>query len=968
VEATLQIDGFDEPLAVVAHHRASRRIRVAVPGLVGNPWLARRIEPLLRALPGAERVRADPRSGRAQIDYRDGLPLRPEKGRLPRLARARAALSPSARAAQPSVDWHALPLERVLAELSTTPLGLGAREAAVRLHRYGANVIEAEAPRSRLQLVLSQLGNLPSILLIGSSVVSALVGNLVDAGAILVVVSLNAAIGYTIERKNEELLASWRRLEGGDAEVVRDGRVRTVLAADLVPGDLVRLRAGDVVPADLRIVEAERLTSDESTLTGESMPEPKGPEPVAAGAPLAERSSMLHAGTTIASGHGRALVVATGRATELGAVRALVDQATAPASPLTRQLDRLSNHATLAAVGAAALTAGFGLLHGRAAATLLRSAVALGIAAIPEGLPVVATAALVRSMQRMRDRGMVVRRLAAAETLGGVTVICSDKTGTLTLNDMRLEVLDVGGRRSRELRACPDGALQDPATLALVAAVLNSDVDVRRRGRELELSGSSTERALILAAHAAGLDPTALGRAFPRRRLVERSAGVAYVVSLHDSASGERLAFVKGAPEQVLALCSRCAHGPLDEATRRRVLAANEELASDGLRVLATAWQRLAPGAESWNETCFSFLGLLGLRDPLRPGAAEAVATARRAGIRTVIVTGDQLRTAEAIARAVGLTGEALDGAEARRLLAAPPPERRARLGRVSVIARVSPADKVALVRALGESGEVVAMAGDGVNDAAALKAADIGIAIGLASSDLARAVADVVLTNEDLRSILAAVGEGRIVQDNLRRSLRFLFATNLSEMALVVGAAALGLPDPLTALELLWINLLTDTLPGLALALEPGDPAVLDRPPVPPGSPLLSRSTERQVARDGLLLGAAGALGFVVGGPALAFTALVGAQLSYTLACRAPRVRAGRRFAALVGGAAALQSLTLLPSPLRRLLSLGPPSLLEAGGLAAGLLGPWLSAAARDGETIVRTAARSPVLEGGRT
>jgi Ca2+-transporting ATPase len=589
----------------------------------------------------------------------------------------------------------------------------------------------------------------------------------------------------------------------------------------------------------------------------------------------------------------------------------------------------------------------------------MRSAIALGVAAIPEGLPVVSTAALIRSMQRMRRRGMVVRRVASAETLGGVTVVCADKTGTLTQNDMSLEVIDLGDGPidPTSVRAMPNKLLSHGPTLVLAAAVLNSDVDVHRNGHSLDIFGSSTERALVMAATEAGLDRGHLRRTYPRRLLRERDSGVHYVISVHDAPDGEAVAFVKGAPEQVLTLCERDLKGHrISAAARKRLCARNEALAAAGLRVLALGWQRLPHDKTDALDSGYTMIGFVGLRDPLRPGSADAIRDAARAGIRTIIVTGDQQRTADAIARAVGLQGETVDGPDVAQLLTQGAAELRARLHRIAVFSRVAPADKVAIVKALRASGEIVAMAGDGINDAPALKAADVGIAIGIGSSDVARQAADVVLENEDLRSILAAVGEGRIVQDNLRRALRFLLATNFSEVALTLGAAIVGAPDPFTPLQLLWVNLLSETLPALALALEPGKPDVLDRAPAPPDAPLLPAPAQRTAIRDGLLLTGLGAAGLVIGGPAVAFSTMVGTNLGYPFACRSTDAAPDRRFFTFIGSGVALQLVALAFPPLRAVLGLPQAfSLLEVGGFAAGIVLPWAGAPAAGDQIIVR-------------
>jgi Ca2+-transporting ATPase len=694
--AVYQLDEFPDALELVRAGRRSRRWRFRSTAL-RRPLAAASLAALLRTLPEVAHAEADARSGSVLLVTRhDRLPpqlravpsARPHPRSL--LARLRRERQDPLAAA-----WHALPVDEVFRALDATPAGLSQAEARRRLRRYGLNALEPDEVRSRLAVLAAQLANVPAAMLLTSSALSSLLGELLDAAAILSVVGVNTAIGYSVERANERLIASWRQAEAGVVEVVRDGQRRDVSIEELVPGDLLHLRAGDVVPADARVFAARGLTCDEAPLTGESEPQPKAAAPVTTAAPLADRTSMLYAGTTVAAGTGRAVIVATGLATELAGVRRLVEQSTAPPTPLAQRLDRLSNRvARLSVIGAAA-SALASLAHGRPLARVVRGAVALGVAALPEGLPVVSTAALVRSMARMRTRGMVVRRVSSAETLGGVTVICTDKTGTLTQNRMEVELVDFGrgATAPSQIRARPGDLFGDRATLLLAAALLNSDVDVQRRGHDiLSISGSSTEQALVRAALAAGLDGNALRRAYPTLALDERRPGVHYVVSTHGTpdGSGGRVAFVKGAPEQVVALCD----GALGD-----VLAHNERLASDGLRVLAVAWRPL-DGADV-PRAHFRYLGLIALRDPLRPGAAAAIADARRAGIRTLIVTGDQRRTAEAIARQLGLDGEALDGADVAALARSTDPGAQERLRRLAVVSRVTPADKLAVVEAL---------------------------------------------------------------------------------------------------------------------------------------------------------------------------------------------------------------------------------------------------------------------------
>ena len=923
--------------------------------MLGDEVLARRLEIHLAGLEGVVHVVADADSGRVLISYGGGA--RPNGG----------GSRPASRTVPAADDtpWHALPTDAVLREVGVDAGGLTSDEAAMRIVRYGANVADVERGRSRLEIAAGQFANLPTVLLFGGAVVSLALGDFVDAGVILLVVGANAVLGYRIERKNEQLLASWRRLEAGAAKTLRDGAVTAVAATELVPGDVVLLLGGDIVPADARVIDAHRLAVDEAPLTGESDTQRKGPDAVVASAPLADRTSMVFAGTTVVAGRGRAVVVATGRRTEVAGVKRLVTGGSTPQAPLERRLADLGRKATIAGLCAAGVMFFGSVMRGRPLAAAMRGAVALGVAAIPEGMPVVATAALVNTMNRMRAKGMVVRRVVSAETLGGVTVVCMDKTGTLTRNDMRLEVLELDGQRLRAeaLRADPAHMLEDPVTLALAGGVLNSDIEYHDGDAGLEITGSATERALVLAAQAAGLDPETLRRRFPRLALQERQDGIHYVVSLHDDRDGGgRVAFLTGGPEQVGPLCDRAAAGPLAAARRTTVLQRNDALASAGHRVLALAWTRVpgsGPATLARPLPPFELLGLVGLRDPLRAGAREALATASRAGIRTLILTGDQRATAAAIAREVGLAGTAVEGGELARRLEAADPTADGELARAAVLARVSPADKAAIITALRHRGEIVAMVGDGINDAPALKVADVGIAVGAHASDIARQTADVVLENAELRSILAAVGEGRIVQDNLRRAIRYLFASNFSEIAVSLVGLALG-HEPLTSLQLLWINLVTDTLPALALALEPGEPEVLARRPAPPNAPLLARDDWRRVLVEGGGLAALGGAGYAVGASTGAFSTLVAAQLGYALTCRASETRPDRRFLRLLGTAIGLQGAVLMLPPLGALLRLPAASAISVAGFVVGLSAPVVA------RTAARLVTHSPALAKG--
>jgi Ca2+-transporting ATPase len=963
------VDGRLVSVFIATHARTARRLRLAVDGGAD----ARALEAHLVALPWVEEARADPSSGRILLRYVAGVafsermlqgepaapagftpmpPLDRAVGRfLGKLVEVADRIAPRRRAETrhpdaPEHGWHAADVAEVAARLGTRPGGLTAAEARRHLERWGSNVVVPERPRTRFEIVTGQVTNLPTLLLIGSAALSLMLGDLLDAGAILTVVVLNAAIGYRIERKNEQLLASWQRLEAGRALVIRDGQVLSIPAPDLVPGDVLVVRGGDVVPADARVIDAHRLACDEAPLTGESEAQLKRPDPDPQGCALAERRAMLFAGSTVVAGRGRAVVVATGARTEVAGVRRLVSEQRSPETPLQKRLGELGQRASTVALGAAGFVTAVGLLRGRPLLPMVRGAVALAVASIPEGLPMVATAALVQGMLRMGGKGMVVRRVASADTLGTVTVVCIDKTGTLTRNEMRLEALEIDGARIEpETLGSVSGDLATCRTsLALIAGVLNSDIEYHRGNNGLEMVGSATERALIDAARRAGLDPVALRRQYPRRALHERQNGVHYVISEHDGPDGQRVAFVKGAPEQVLQLCSQTAAQPMDAEAQRAVIARNHALAAEGYRVLALAWRSL--DAEQSLADGFDFIGLLGLRDQVRDGAAEAVQRAAASGIRTVVLTGDQRATAAAVARQVGIGGEVVEGGDIARRLGEGDPEALALLAHAGVFARVTPADKLAIVRALRGLGEVVAMAGDGINDAPALRAADVGIAVGAHATDVTRQTADVVLENADLRSILLAVGEGRTVQDNLRRAVRFLFASNLSEVLLMTTAAVAG-ATPLQPLQLLWLNLITDTFPALALALEPGRPEVLDRKPT---SALLTREDWRAIGRDGALMAAVGGTAFLVGEGPLTLATLLGVQLGHGGASRAPHTPVCGRFVGFMATAGGLQLLAMLAPPLGAVLGLPALAVGPIAAFAGGLTLPLIVRAAGRG------------------
>ena len=767
---------------------------------------------------------------------------------------------------------HALPVPAVLAALGV-PDGEGLRdgEVAARRAAFGPNAIAARRAASALRLLLHQFTG-PVVYLLGAAAGLAFwFGELEEGSAILAVLAINAAIGFATELKAARSIEALRALGGHAARVRREGHVRLVSAEELVPGDIVLLDAGDAVPADLRLVEAAQMAADESTLTGESVPVEKHTRPVPREARLGDRASMLFKGTSVTRGSGAGVVVATGLATELGRVTQLSLEADAGSSPLERKLARLSAQLVWATLAVAAAIAGVGLARGHELLLTLESAIALAVAAIPEGLPIVATLALARGMWRMARQNALIERLSAVETLGATTVILTDKTGTLTENRMtvrrlvtpsgEIEVATGAHGSAGHAEAAARLAGDRQASLLLRLAVLCNDASLDHAGHHA--SGDPMEIALLRAGHHAGLKRRELLAERPLVRKHAFDAATRMMATVHESGDGFLVA-VKGAPEAVLAAATRVLadHGDvaLDEHARGEWLAHAGRLGIHGLRVLACA-MKLQTGPDGAPYEGLVLVGLIGMEDPARADVPQAIRDCHRAGIRVVMVTGDHAVTARAIGRAVGLAGETRDVAEGEvvegkaiaGLLANP-----AALRDVSIFARVSPAEKLALVRACQAAGEVVAMTGDGVNDAPALRQADIGVAMGLRGTDVAREAAAMVLLDDAFPTIVKAIRQGRVIFGNIRRFVAYLLSCNLSEV-MVVGAAVLtGLPLPLLPLQILYLNLVTDVFPAFALAMGEGEAGILARPPRDPREPLVGRAQWLAIVAQGVALTAA--------------------------------------------------------------------------------------------------------------
>lgn len=748
--------------------------------------------------------------------------------------------------------WHFQDLDDVLAAMQGTRRGLTGAEAAARLARHGPNRLPEPKRRGPLRRLLAQFNSLLIQILLGAALVTAMLGHYVDTAVIASVAVFNALIGFVQEGRAEQALRAIQSMMAPRASVLRDGQRLGIAATDIVPGDVVLLEAGDRVPADIRLLQTAGLRVEEAALTGESVPVQKSPEPVAQAAPIGDRASMTYAGTLIAAGQGSGVVVATGAATEIGKITGMLAGVVELTTPLLRQMNQFARWLALVILAVAAAIFVFGVqFRGYSAAEMFMTVVGLAVAGIPEGLPAILTVTLAIGVQRMAGRRAIIRRLPAVETLGSVSVICSDKTGTLTRNQMVLRAIATPGAdftvegtgyAPQGRMVASDGAAPPPADL-LRAALLCNDAALAETGGDWSVAGDPMEGALIVGAMKAGLDPQAEAAAWPRIGVIPFDAAHRHMATLHDGPGGARQVMVKGAPEALIAMACAAAgpEGPLalDQAAWHARI---EGLAAQGQRVLALARCDLPEGALTPEAIAgrLELLGLVGLIDPPRDEAIAAVADCRSAGIAVKMITGDHAGTARAIARQLGLQhGDAvLTGAEIDALDDA---ALQARALAVDVFARTSPAHKLRLVRALQASGQVVAMTGDGVNDAPALKQAEVGVAMGITGTEAAKEAAEMVLTDDNFASIAAAVREGRTVYDNLRKSITFLLPINGGESFAIVFALLLGLTLPITPLQILWVNLVSSVALAMVLAFEPAEPDIMARPPRPPGEPILS-------------------------------------------------------------------------------------------------------------------------------
>lgn len=835
--------------------------------------------------------------------------------------------------AQQTRSWHATAVEELCAQLDAdAQAGLRQEDAARRLRQYGPNELPEAPPTSILTLLLSQFTSVIIWVLIGAAVISGWLEDWIDAAAILAIVLLNGLLGFIQEYRAEQSLAALKRLSMATAKVLRNGTVRSIPARELVPGDLVLVEAGDQVPADIRLTYVAGFQTQEASLTGESTPVQKSSEGLAGkDVPLAERANMVFMGTVAVSGKARGLVVETGMRTELGRIAAMIQtaaEAERTATPLQRRLEQFGYTLLWLALGVVAVVFLLGELRGEPPVAMFLTAVSLAVAAVPEGLPAIVTITLALGVTRMVKRQALIRKLPAVETLGSATVICSDKTGTLTKNEMTVtrlfmdgQVFEVTGEGYQ-----PDGDIKPVEAVAawagerhgsgstepppgirelLTASALCNGATLQQEDGTWRVLGDPTEGALLVAAAKMNLWKDELESRCrfigevpfdPQRKMmtVVRQAG------------SEVTAYVKGAPDVLLSRCTDLMtldgkREPLTDEVRQRILRANDAFARDALRVLAMAERpglEMPPALRSDAlERDLLFLGLAAMKDPLRPEAKVAVQVCREAGIRTVMITGDHKDTAVAIARDLGiLDGDraALSGVELDRLS---DEQLGARIERVGVYARVSAEHKLRIVKAWRSRGAVVAMTGDGVNDAPAIKEADIGVAMGITGTDVTKEASDMVVMDDNFASIAAAVEEGRGIFDNIRKTIHFLLSCNVSEVLVMLFATLIGLPLPLLPIQILWMNLVTDGFPALALAVDPKAPGLMRQPPRRPDDRLLDRGRLLAIGGQGLMMAviALGAFAYCLYGlgqnleqaRTVAFTVMVLVQLVHAFNCR---------------------------------------------------------------------------------
>lgn len=868
----------------------------------------------------------------------------------------------------PTPTWHHLSLDAVLSTWHTSvEVGLSDETVRDNQQRYGLNQLPPSPARSRLRMFLDQFQSMPVALLTIAAIIAILTGGFTDAVVIMGVVLINAVIGFATESQSDRIIRSLDHLVKPSARVLRDGHTSEISAQEVVPGDILVLRAGTYIAADARIIAAADLSVDESALTGESVPVTKTAQGLShVEIPLGDRINMVYMGTLVMGGEGRAVVVATATATEMGKIQALVGNVESPKTPMETQLDQVGSQLVVISSVICGIVFAIGVLRGYALLDMLKTSISLAVAAVPEGLPAVATSTLALGIWNMRQQHVLIRRLDAVETLGAVQSLCLDKTGTLTTNQMSVVELEAdniqvqiqsGQWRHREHLITP---LAHPSFGKLLQVIaLCNESQLNHPSQPSEFKGSSTENALLQLAIAAGINIDQLQHTYPRLQIQHRADDRNLMMTVHQSDATSYLIAVKGNPVEVLALCDRyLAHDhahPLTPTKHQQIIAANDRMAHHALRVLGVAYAEqphTTPAAQ------LIWLGLVGMADPIRPGVKDVIDIFHQAGIDTIMVTGDQRQTALAIGHVLNLSQDAslriLDATDLATLA------HDRWQDPVHIFARISPTNKLQVVQALQQAGKVVAMTGDGINDAPALKAAAVGIAMGHSGTDVAREVADVVLADDNLATLAIAISQGRSIYQNIRKAVHFLLSTNLSEIMVMFISTSFGIGQPLTAMQLLWLNLVTDIFPGLALALEAPEPNVLHQPPRDPQERIIPNLDLQRILSESAVLSVSAlaaysyalwhyGIGFHAS--TIGFMSLTLAQLIHAISCRsqtralfrAVQLPANPYLAIALAVSIALQFITVAIPGLRSLLKLTPLTELDTAVIAASAILPLL-------------------------
>ncbi|MBH8551333.1 HAD-IC family P-type ATPase [Nostocaceae cyanobacterium CENA357] len=876
---------------------------------------------------------------------------------------------------QRAENWHLMAADSTLEALNTSKVsGLSHESATANLHKYGYNALSETKTRSDLSIFIDQFKSLPVALLSVAAGVSIFTGGLIDAVVIMGVVGLNAAIGYATESQSEKIIQSLKNHGQTSAEVIRDSNQIEISTENVVLGDVLILQPGSYVAADARLIEADNLSVDESALTGESIPITKNTASLTdKDVPLGDRLNMIYKGTLITGGQGLAVVVATGKFTEMGKIQQLVGEATATETPLARQLDEVGGQLVLIGMGICGLVFSLGLLRGYGLVQMLKSSISLAVAAVPEGLPTIATTTLALGIRDMRRNNVLVRTLSAVEALGSVQTICLDKTGTLTENQMSVVEIETDTRHIQVLNGefIAGSENINPYTfdqllkLIHVSVLCNESEVSQQEDGEYIVTGSATENALIYMAISAGVNVIELRQKYPLLHTNLRSENRNLMSTIHESHNHQFVA-VKGSPAEVIQISQNWVKNgqivPLTAEDRQAIEIENDRMAGKALRVLGIAYSHIDDLNTGNNyESDLIWLGLVGMADPIRKSAKQLIADFHQAGIDTVMITGDQSPTAYAIAKQLELNRDPqLEILDSTNLSDLTPEALTALSDKVDVFARISPSNKLQIVQALQAAGKVVSMTGDGINDAPALKAAQVGVAMGKGGTDVAREVADIVLEDDRLETMMIAVSRGRTIYNNIRKSVHFLLATNLSEIMVMTTATAVGLGEPLNAIQLLWLNLVTDIFPGLSLAMEAPEPDVLSQPPRNPDEPIIKNSDFGRIAFESATLSVSTLAAYSYGisrygispqASTIAFMGLTSGQLLHTISCRSEKhslfnsakLPNNAYLNAAVTGSFAIQLLAIIVPPLRSLLKITPLNFIDGAVIAGSALVPLL-------------------------